>query len=403
MYTIMIVDDEYLVREGLKNTIDWESSGFKVIGEASNGIEGYDKYMQLKPDIIITDVRMKRQDGIEMVKRLRQMEGFSAKVVMLSAYDEFSYAKGAIENGVSAYMLKPVNEDELISTLNGLRQKIEVERKANNIIRHMYDQMPELKNEFLRKLLSGDILSEEYINERFECYEIVFPKGEYRVVSICVDSVRETQDDCALYESLERSIYASAAMHGNVEIILCRTDKSNITVIVGESERDGCNFSDFLGDIKSRFYEMTGEAVIVGISEKCRGVSELKEAYRQAAAALNAATADNDSQCSRKVKEAKKIIKKKYSEDITVETVAEEIFISPSYLMHIFKEETGKTFNQYLTEYRVEAAKMLIKSGQYKIYEISSMVGYGVPAYFSSIFKKYTGMTPRQYEQQNSN
>ena len=142
MYTIMIVDDEYLVREGLKNTIDWESNGFTVIGEGANGIEGYDKYMQLKPDIIITDVRMKRQDGIEMVRRLRRTEGFSAKIVMLSAYDEFSYAKGAIENGVSAYMLKPVNESELINTLNALGREIATERKANNNIKHMYDQMP---------------------------------------------------------------------------------------------------------------------------------------------------------------------------------------------------------------------------------------------------------------------
>lgn len=401
MYTIMIVDDEYLVREGLKNTIDWESNGFKVIGEASNGIEGYDKYMQLKPDIIITDVRMKRQDGIEMVRRLRQTEGFSAKVVMLSAYDEFSYAKGAIETGVSAYMLKPVNEDELISTLSGLGQKIEVERKADSLIRHMYDQMPEFKNDFLRKLLIGDISGEKHIAERLELYEIVFPKGEYTVISIRTGG-GVTQDDCALIESLERLIYASAAMHGDLEVITCRMGASDITVIVGANDGDECVF-DFLDDIKSRFHEMTGDFMIVGFSDKCRGVSELKAAYAQAAAALNTAISDNDSQYSRKVKEAKKIVKKKYSEDITVETVAEEILISPSYLMHIFKEETGKTFNQYLTEYRVEVAKMLIKSGQYKIYEISSMVGYGVPAYFSSIFKKYTGMTPRQYEQQNSN
>ena len=397
MYTIMIVDDEYLVREGLKNTIDWESNGFTVIGEGANGIEGYDKYMQLKPDIIITDVRMKRQDGIEMVRRLRLTEGFSAKIVMLSAYDEFSYAKGAIENGVSAYMLKPVNESELINTLNALGREIATERKANNIIKHMYDQMPELRNEFLKKLLNGDTLSKEYIEGRLEFYEIVFPQGEYKVISIYIGG------ECIPYEKLEQVMYSSAAAHGDILIIPCRTGENNITAIVENSKKSESDFPIFLNDVKNQFHDIMNNFAVIGISDNYRGLAEVKTAYIQAVSDLNAAMFDNDNQCSRKVKEAKKIIKKQYSDDITVEMVAEKIFISPSYLMHIFKEETGKTFNQYLTEYRVETAKMLIKSGKYKVYEISSMVGYGVPAYFSSIFKKYTGMTPRQYEQENSN
>lgn len=87
-----------------------------------------------------------------------------------------------------------------------------------------------------------------------------------------------------------------------------------------------------------------------------------------------------------------------YSDPLTIEMFANDLYISPSYLMALFKKETGKTFNTYLTEYRVQKAIDLIKTNKYKIYEISKMVGYGDANYFSQIFKRITGKTPKNYK-----
>jgi len=87
----------------------------------------------------------------------------------------------------------------------------------------------------------------------------------------------------------------------------------------------------------------------------------------------------------------------RYKESLTVSDVANELLISSSYLMYLFKKETGKTFNVFLTEYRINTAIELIKSGKYKIYEISEMVGYKSTAYFIKLFKRATGKTPKYY------
>ncbi|MEG2669639.1 MAG: AraC family transcriptional regulator, partial [Oscillospiraceae bacterium] len=105
-------------------------------------------------------------------------------------------------------------------------------------------------------------------------------------------------------------------------------------------------------------------------------------------------TKDKDDEQSKKVID---IIKRDYASAITVQQVADELYISAYYLMHIFKEQTGKTFNQFVTEYRIKRAKEFIKRDEYKIYEIGSMVGYKDPTYFSYIFKKVTGETPKKY------
>ena len=92
----------------------------------------------------------------------------------------------------------------------------------------------------------------------------------------------------------------------------------------------------------------------------------------------------------------KEEIEDKYSEPITVQSIADDLHISPYYLMHLFKEEEGKTSNQYLTEIRMNKAVQMLKTGEYKVYEIAEMLGYKDTTYFSYIFKKTTGHTPRE-------
>ena len=112
MLSVLVVEDELYVRKGIVLTVDWASLGCTVIGEATNGEEGLKAAVQLRPDLIITDIKMPKMDGITMLKELRAAEVKSA-VVILSAYSDFSYAQQALRLGASDYVLKPFHDGEL--------------------------------------------------------------------------------------------------------------------------------------------------------------------------------------------------------------------------------------------------------------------------------------------------
>src|SRR5690554_3429419 len=98
MYKVLIIDDEYLVRVGLKDTIDWASFGAEIVGEATNGKQGFQLALQLQPDLIITDVKMPVMNGVELASKLKQ-HNFQGRVIVLSGYSDFEYARSTFESG----------------------------------------------------------------------------------------------------------------------------------------------------------------------------------------------------------------------------------------------------------------------------------------------------------------
>lgn len=112
MLKVLVVEDEELIRTGIVLGTDWAQMNCTVAGQAANGLEGLEKARTLKPDLIITDIKMPHMDGIEMVRRLREA-GNEAKVIILTAYDSFSYAQSALRLGAVDYLLKPFHDGEL--------------------------------------------------------------------------------------------------------------------------------------------------------------------------------------------------------------------------------------------------------------------------------------------------
>lgn len=116
MYKVVIADDEVWIGFGIKKLIHRSGLPFEVVGEASNGIKAYDMVRQVRPDILITDIRMPGLNGLELMKKLLE-EGFVMKVVFISGYAEFEYAKDALRMGAFDYLLKPVEEEGLTAIL----------------------------------------------------------------------------------------------------------------------------------------------------------------------------------------------------------------------------------------------------------------------------------------------
>ena len=112
MLKVVVIEDEELVRRGIVMAVDWASVDCEVVGEASNGEAGLELIARERPDIVVTDIRMPRMDGLEMLRRLRE-EGCGASVILLTAYSDFTYAQSALKLGAVDYLLKPFHDGEL--------------------------------------------------------------------------------------------------------------------------------------------------------------------------------------------------------------------------------------------------------------------------------------------------
>lgn len=167
MYKVLIVDDEVLVRIGLKNTIDWESIGFTVVGEASNGEQGYAQFLKLQPDVVITDIKMPKKDGLWLTERIHK-EQKSTRILVLTCYDEFHYARTALKNGATDYILKSeIVDDELIDLMKTIKNALDEEGKSNPDSNPKTVNHNAIKRSLLNDLIKVKFELDPKIQERF--------------------------------------------------------------------------------------------------------------------------------------------------------------------------------------------------------------------------------------------
>lgn len=156
-YTILLVDDETAVREGIRSRTPWEKYNFEVIGEAGNGIEALEMVTELRPDVVITDIRMPYLDGMELIKELKAAYP-AITLIILSGYDEFTYAQQAIRFDVSEYVLKPVSVEDICNLLERLSKRLDedIQRlQDQDRLKQAYQQaLPIIREKFLVSLLA---------------------------------------------------------------------------------------------------------------------------------------------------------------------------------------------------------------------------------------------------------
>ena len=124
MYKVVVVEDEEIARKGIIFTINWDALNCMIAGEAANGEEGAEVIRRLSPDIIVTDLKMPRMDGVEMTAKLRE-QGNRAKFIILTAYGDFKYAQSAVKLGVSDYLLKPLKDGDLEQAVTRIIDQLE--------------------------------------------------------------------------------------------------------------------------------------------------------------------------------------------------------------------------------------------------------------------------------------
>ena len=153
MRSLYIADDEISIRSGIKLLLDWEALGYTICGESGNGTEAAADLMRLKPDLVLMDIRMPGQDGIEVIRQLTE-SGFSGHFIILSGYSDFKYAQAAMKYNVRHYITKPIDEDELLAAVNEISSILEQKDSAES--RQLYLQSRS-KKEVLSDILSRSI------------------------------------------------------------------------------------------------------------------------------------------------------------------------------------------------------------------------------------------------------
>lgn len=161
MNKVLIVEDEELIRKGIALTVDWASLGCVVVGEAADGEEGLRKAEDLSPDLIVTDLKMPKLDGIGMLEALREREN-QADVIILTAYDSFSYAQSALRLGAVDFLLKPFHDGELEEAVLRLRTRKEAEKKREQ---EAEDPLQDLKKGGKSRYVR---MTMEYIGEHYQ-------------------------------------------------------------------------------------------------------------------------------------------------------------------------------------------------------------------------------------------
>lgn len=260
MLKVLIVDDELAIRECMPCVIDWEQYGFTIIGQASNGQEALDKINEQKPDLIISDIRMPVMDGLELIATLHNSKS-NIKTIILTGYDEFDYAKKAIEYKASGYLLKPVEEEELIGLLQKVRTEIEKTNKSKTVyLHHMIRIMSaglytmEAQSQFEEESLLRDQNELYYLSVEVEDDEMLFRTVKNnadeelsdKIVNALVDFVGKENDFCVLKEekfSVNMIVYGDLLkqLHGSVSNLAEKMQKhlqeltqKNISILVGK-------------------------------------------------------------------------------------------------------------------------------------------------------------------------
>ena len=189
MYKVFLVDDEIVVRESIRN-INWDETQFIFSGEAPDGEMALSMVQDIKPDILITDIRMPFMDGLELSSILKRTMPW-IKIIILSGHDEFDYAKRAISIGVEEYMLKPVVSSDLLAALNKVAESIEAEKKERSNLAELEQKLNSTnqvtKEHFLNDLMLGGIQT-SFVLERAREMGIDLVARNYIVVVIEIGS-----------------------------------------------------------------------------------------------------------------------------------------------------------------------------------------------------------------------
>lgn len=535
MYKVMLVDDDYPVLELIHYAIAWEELGLQVIGLHENGASALEAAMSDMPDILITDIGMPRMDGLELIKRMKEMKP-DIRAAILSCHSDFQYAQQAVKLQVQDYLLKDTLEPSaihklLVQFVSSLKEENEHQTKHLQM-EHLVDRNKALlKEKFIRSTIHQPLLDSDKWRKELQAFGLPFQTGEiiipvigivddFRsakhrylsddVLRFAVDNVVEeairgegmlsvhfnyNPQESVLLQTFPAGLKVNGydevkLMMGSIQRAVKQSLKLSISFLIGDScttpEQLKASIAAIRANTAGRFYRSSGSIVRLAPSTAAEGdmfesfhtasmqlqelllgrdESGVKEAvFRWMAraeqerytpemvkdwvlkllldaklklqsilhnrpvqsidvnhnelleidsltelrdwliihclAAVTAADQKGGQSRRTEVAEACQFVSLHLDRKISLEEVAERLFMNPSYFSRLFKKETGETFIEYVTRMKMYRAKELLDQTGSSVGKICETLGYDNQSYFIKLFKSFAGVTPVEYRSQ---
>ncbi len=479
MYSVLLVEDEKIELETLKNFVNWEKLGIEKVYTARGGRSALECVAANEPDIVITDIQMPGMTGTELARIIRE-EGYGCKIVFLTGYDRFEYAKTAIQVGAEDYLLKPFQVEEVEQLVSRILEKIRQERRSQEDARIAMGRM--IANACFGKLKDAETAAKMYfqkggIETRFslvgfyglaadqadqlvslpetlcgfrkeDLFITVFP-GTLPVEGL-LDRLAERGSNASRTVRCGETVPFSQLQHACEQLVRYQdelffapagtrlvADRDSVCTNAGMPDQAGKD-SIVLEAIQSgeekRALQALREYLLaqrpLGKQGCIRQAYDLYRSIRDkmpqeerdpakeqeladhilssdTLEALEAGMAGFVQACCGLYQRdhgdylenwVRHYVSSHYMEPCTAEEMAEQLRMSPNYLRKKFKEATGQTLLEYLTDVRLTMAAQLLKHRATKVKEVSLQVGYENFSYFTHIFTKKYGVTPNEYK-----
>lgn len=386
-WDVLIADDEPKIRRGLRAQLGKLGLPLRVVAEAEDGEMALEAAERFRPDIILVDINMPFMNGLEFLGALRRTRA-DAKVILITGYEEFEYAKRALELDVQAYLLKPIEVGELRKALETAIERLETQRQRNRhfewAIAQIGNRREFLREEFLREAASGQIEADEIRD--FRVY-FDFPEPARLMLMLVCAPVLVAGEKPWQY-LLQQYALQDAMFAAPAELAyhcLFSDDRGNVLMLYDAPEQLDESICAIARDT-------LGEAASI-VVQPVASLTRLAEAYDAAIEKLL-----GSAHVSPVVQAAKRFIAQNYARpELGLNAVAEALSVHPVHLSRLMKRELGIPFAKYLTNIRITKAIELMRDPNKRIWQIAELVGYSGGNYFSVAFKKVLGVSPADY------
>ncbi len=372
MYKVILVDDEYIIRKKIRELIDWENLGFEVVADFEDGAETINFLKNNVVDLVITDIKMTNISGIGVAEYIYKYTPETV-VVFLSGYNEIEYAKFGMQYGVKKYLNKPISKATLKKEIISLKEYLD---KLNDK-QECFDFG--LYTNFFHNIISGnDVTDSRFMKE--------FMANNYHFCSF--DMILEKEKITNKRTRALMNIFRFCFL--DTFCCIMSHDACMYKIIMFSKKEFSKTWDKEYSDT---IYESLNMKVYIDNITYFGTPSQIKNIYNKDKEESSVSV-----RTKRFVERLKEYVDAHFTEDISLETLSKEFFVSSYYISRVFKKGVGLNISEYVMQKRVDYAKKLLLTTDLSITEIMFKVGYNAEPYFFTLFKKYTGMTPVQFK-----
>jgi len=415
MYKILLADDEGIMLESLKALIIKNFPGECEVECVKTGRAAVEASERLHPDIAFLDIQMPGLNGIQAMQEIRKYNSFTLFVIV-TAYDRFSFAKEAINLGVIEYLTKPVNHRTFVDVLLRAMRMVDENRMKIDDSMKVRERMAAVLPIFESGLVYSILLQEDFAG-RAETYKELLDIREDYLQAVIVEwgdeerdgvlsnpigsGVKAYEHETSFRDRLRQSFDAvTGPMMSNRMVAFVARTGDRVTVadrtVMIEKSLHLIRLLKAKVDLRFR----------VGIGST-QAFGDAYDSYKEALASLSGCrrtVCHHDDICAAQdfeqvLRPAMEYVTRNYARELSAESVAEIVGISPYFFSRIFREKTGESFVEYITRVRMDAAARLLLDPVLSIKEVCASCGYIDPNYFGRLFKKQFGMMPEEYQE----